>query len=148
MATILCGFPGIGKSYLAKQSKALDTDSSTFAKGSDWPQNYVETLLERAQANEYDLVLASTHKEVREGLVRAGSRFILVYPDVSLKEEYLQRFLKRGSPKPFIQLMEARWEEFLQVSKPEVCLALGTRTGPVSGGLLSTDPSTRLGPCR
>jgi adenylate kinase family enzyme len=114
MATILCGFPGIGKSYLAKQSKALDTDFSTFAKGSDWPQNYVETLLERAQANEYDLVLASTHKEVREGLVRAGSRFILVYPDVSLKEEYLQRFLKRGSPKPFIQLMEARWEEFLQ----------------------------------
>jgi adenylate kinase family enzyme len=113
MTRILCGFPGVGKSYLAKQANVLDTDSSAFAKDAQWPQNYVDVLIERASHGLHELILASTHKEVRDGLAKAGQRTILVYPDPLLKEEYLNRYRERGSPEPFIRLMELRWEEFL-----------------------------------
>jgi hypothetical protein len=39
--------------------------------------------------------------------------FTLVYPYKELKKEYLQRYADRGSPKAFIDMMDAKWDQFV-----------------------------------
>ena len=54
--------------------------------------------------------MVSSHKEVRDALVQNGIKFTLVYPDISIKDEYIQRYIDRGSPEPFINLLTKNWE--------------------------------------
>jgi hypothetical protein len=43
-------------------------------------------------------------------LVENGIEFTLVYPDKSIKDEYIQRYIDRGSPDSFINLLTKNWE--------------------------------------
>ena len=54
--------------------------------------------------------MVSSHKEVRDALVENGIEFTLVYPDKSIKDEYIQRYIDRGSPDSFINLLTKNWE--------------------------------------
>jgi hypothetical protein len=36
-----------------------------------------------------------------------------VYPERNLKEEYINRYKKRGSPQGFIDLISSNWDSFL-----------------------------------
>lgn len=113
--TVVCGFPGVGKSTLFAEAQAqgiklLDSDSSKFDK-SQFPQNYIEHITQ-ALADGYT-VLCSTHSAVRQALHEAGIPFAIVAPLAhSQKDEYIQRYVNRGSPEAFVQLMEAKWDEF------------------------------------
>lgn len=129
MGKIVSAFPGTGKSYFyahAKNAgllrhtgfnmplKVADSDSSLWPRDSrkaPWPSAYIESVKALTVAN--DLVFVSTHKEVRQGLVDAGLPFLLVYPERDLKAEYMYRYRERGSSKAFIDLMDAKWDEFL-----------------------------------
>lgn len=106
---IICGFPGVGKSFLCEQTGWHDSDSSKFSRDRHWPVNYLHHLL-RLEG----VALVSTHKEVREVLsVTMHTPFYLCYPDLSCKEEYLQRYERRGSPQAFIDLLDEQWEPWL-----------------------------------
>lgn len=115
MAIVICGFPGVGKTTLFNLLKeqgirVLDSDSSKFPKDG-FPANYIEHI-EQAIAED-NIVLVSTHAEVRAALAAKGINYILARPaTVEQKEEYLQRYRDRGSPEPFLQLMEKNWEQF------------------------------------
>jgi hypothetical protein len=122
-AQIYCGFPGVGKSSVFNTQKELgltilDSDSSQFSwisKGErhpDFPNNYMNHIIENI--NKADIIMVSTHTEVLDALWnRVNGLATIVYPDPSLKEEYLERYRKRGSDSNFVNLMNSKWESFI-----------------------------------
>ena len=129
MPQVIAGFPGVGKSSFCKMyPQVSDSDSSKFDKA-EFPANYIahikqliaegKTILvsthkdvRNALAAEGKTILVSTHKDVRDALAAEGIPFALVYPAAGLKAEYLQRYTDRGSPQPFLDLMEKQFEAF------------------------------------
>lgn len=114
-AQVISGFPGIGKTHFFNRQTELgfvvkDSDSSQFPKD-DFPANYIRHIKEAI--TQCDYLLVSSHDAVRAALVEAGIEFTLVYPEKNLKIEYMQRYAKRGSPKPFLTLMNKNWSNFL-----------------------------------
>ena len=111
---VICGFPGIGKSYLASSKEYHDSDSSKFSwiekgvRNPDWPNNYIEHIKSLE-----GFIFVSTHKDVRDALYKNDVPFLLVYPDRSLKDEYKQRYIQRGSPESFIKLLDEKWDEWI-----------------------------------
>lgn len=113
MTKIISCFPGTGKTYYQQNSplRVLDSDSSTFDK-EHFPQNYLEHIKENI--GKVDVILVSTHEEIRHAMRVAGIVYTLVYPHANCKDEYLQRYIDRGSPDSFVQLMEENWYQFLE----------------------------------
>ena len=113
MPKVICGFPGVGKSSVSHKfgaNRVSDSDSSKFDKAY-FPQNYIEHIATQIPQRSY--VLVSSHDNVREALVQNEIDFALVYPDRSLKDEYMTRYRERGSPKPFLDLMDKNWDSFI-----------------------------------
>jgi len=110
---LIAAFPGTGKSHLFNNpgsKMVLDSDSSTFDK-SDFPANYITHIKENM--GKVDIICISSHKEVREALVDAGLNFLLVYPNISLKDEYMKRYVDRGSPEGFVNLISKNWDAWV-----------------------------------
>lgn len=113
MAVLISAFPGTGKSYFYEKNKdkgVLDSDSSKFDK-SYFPENYIKHIKEKRETAK--VILISSHKLVRDALVSEGLTFNLVYPDRSLKEEYIKRYMERGSPQGFIDLVKSNWDSWI-----------------------------------
>ena len=136
---VISGFPGIGKTY-AQQNLAgnvLDSDSSNFswlrnADGSikldtngtklrhpDFPNNYMEHI--KGNMGKADIVFVSSHDNVREALNKAKIPHVLVYPSYEMKDEMVQRYIKRGSPKAFVELIKNNWDNFINGMKKDSC---------------------------
>lgn len=120
LTSIVCGFPGIGKSFLTTEGsrpyRVSDSDSSQFPKDA-FPANYIGHLKQLSQTAVADgsplLILCSTHSAVLESLSENGMVHHVVYPEKDLKEEYLGRYVRRGSPPAFLDLLSARWDVFM-----------------------------------
>lgn len=113
MTKVISGFPGVGKSTLFAQGlNCTDSDSSKFPKD-DFPRNYIQHIRALIEKGEHDYIFVSSHDTVRTALVREGIAFTLVYPSLTLKDEYLQRYKERGSPEAFIKLMDTNWTSFI-----------------------------------
>lgn len=112
---IISGFPGVGKTSLYNSKSddliILDSDSSTFDK-SEFPENYIKHIKENI--GKVDIILVSSHKDVRLALDSNKIKYILIYPNLSLKEEYLERYRLRGSVQPFIDLISKNWELWIK----------------------------------
>lgn len=113
---IISGFPGIGKSYFYnnnhKTLKISDSDSSRFDK-KDFPNNYIKHIKKLIKEGDYDFILVYSHKEVREEMIKNKIDFMLVYPEKYLKKSYIERYKERGSPEAFINMMEEKFESFV-----------------------------------
>lgn len=121
MSTIICGFSGIGKSTAEqKNRKILDFESSGYSnifengfvvsRNKDFPKNYIDKLEELIKNDEAYYYLLSCHEDVRNELKARGLKYIIVLPHMEYKNEYLKRWLKRGSDIDFITQMDKRWE--------------------------------------
>lgn len=121
-AIVIAGFPGIGKSFLFKHKniKAADSDSSLFSwvtvdgvrkRNPDFPKNYIEHIQKASRKN--DVVLVSTHADVRKALDAAGICYALVYPEQSCKQEYIDRYVGRDSPETFCKMMSEKFNDFV-----------------------------------
>lgn len=119
-ATLISAFPGTGKSYLFKNSdkKVLDSDSSKFDK-KYFPDNYIQHI--KDNINDVDYILISSHEVVRKALDDNNLKFILVYPDITLKDEYLKRYKERGSDKKFIDILDKNWEDWIKQLDKQKC---------------------------
>lgn len=112
---IISAFGGTGKSTFTKNNpnlKILDLDSSYFDK-SNFPDNYTYKIRDLWNFSDYDYILISSHLDVRIDLYNMGVPYVLVYPDISLKQEYLKRYTSRNSPKSFVNTFNKLWEEFV-----------------------------------
>lgn len=128
-AILISAFPGTGKTYLTYCSikKILDSDSSKFDK-KEFPKNYINHINENIY--KVDIILISSHNEVRKALVDNGLEFLLVYPDITLKNEYLQRYRKRGSDEVFIKLLELNWYSWIYgLQNQDSCIHVVLQSG-------------------
>jgi hypothetical protein len=120
MTILVSAFPGIGKSYatdvLRKAGHNVsDSDSSLFPKTS-FPQSYLAHIKTLIEQGNIDYLFISSHKDVREGLEEMGLKYYLMYPDPKqdLKEEFMERYIQRGSPPAFLELMSKQFEIFVE----------------------------------
>ncbi len=51
---------------------------------------------------------------MRNALKENEISYTLVYPDISLKEEYIQRYKSRGNNEKFISFIADNWESFIK----------------------------------
>ena len=120
--TIIAGFPGVGKSYYNNLHKltSLDSDSSSFSwieeegikkRNPDFPQNYINHIKENI--GRYEFIFVSTHAEVRNALRDNCLFFYLLYPERSAKAKFLQRYIDRGSPMAFLELLDNNWNKWI-----------------------------------
>lgn len=131
MTKIISGFPGVGKSHLGKrldnEVKVLDLESSDFKGENRW-EDYKNGI--KNQVGKVDVLFVSSHKETRKILSELGLNFYLVYPDRSLKDEYLRRYAERGSTEEFIEMMDKNFDLFIDsIENEEVRCAKIKLTG-------------------
>lgn len=110
---IISGFPGIGKTHFKENSDlcVLDSDSSKFNK-SEFPENYITHIKENI--GKVDIILVSSHETVRNALVDNDIDFTLVFPVSGSKDIYLDRYMQRGSPPAFIDLISKNWDSWIE----------------------------------
>ena len=110
---IICGYAGVGKSYLSEHfPNVMDLESTPFEK--DW-ERYAKCAMHYSKQGR--LVLVSCHKELRDILANCDGKFITVVPDVSDKEWYKEKFAQRGNTQEFIDVQMNNWEKWLDESK-------------------------------
>lgn len=108
---IICGYAGIGKTYLAKSFPGvIDLESTPFEK--DWDR-YLKCAMH--YSNQGFLVLVSCHKEIRQLIVDNVPYYerVTIVPPVDAKKDFKKRYEKRGSTKYFIDMQMDNWEKWL-----------------------------------
>ena len=119
MTKIISAFPGTGKTHLAATSalSILDSDSIAYSwlskgvRNPQFPGNYLQHI--KDCIGKTDLILVSSHEQVRRGLVSEGIEFTLVYPQIELVEEYLNRYRQRGSTEEFVSILNSNWKAWI-----------------------------------
>lgn len=103
--------------------KILDSDSSLFSwvydengnktdvRNPEFPQNYINHIKEHLPTEE--IIFVSSHKVVRDALKAENIPYVLIYPDRTMKKEWLRRFKERGNDEAFIQFQDEHWDEFI-----------------------------------
>ena len=126
---VVSGFPGVGKTHLFnnKEIDILDSDSSKFDK-SDFPSNYIRHIKENL--GKVDVILVSSHKDVRDALHNESIDFTLVYPSRELKNEFIERYKNRGSNEKFIELVSNNWDSWInELESQEGCKHIQLKSG-------------------
>lgn len=127
---IYSGFAGVGKTYAAEtHSDVVDLESSQFqwanaktksvetnksrysAKNPEWPNNYIQAIVKTAYERKH--VLISAQPELLEALAKKNIPFITITPDIGDKAAYIQRYIDRGNPDKFINMMSEHFEEYI-----------------------------------
>lgn len=123
---IICGFSGVGKSTAEQLHKNVeDWESSAYShclnpestdygeKNGEFPQNYIDALVEDMNKSHNKIYLLSCHQEVRNELNKRGIPYIIVMPDIYQLNEYTKRWFKRGSDIEFIKHMYRKWSSMI-----------------------------------
>ena len=132
---VICGFAGIGKTYLGNKYKnVIDLDTlldelprlKEQRKGLterglnyEWPDNYLEAIVDAN--SKYDFVLVSQSIEILEELHFMKIPYTLAFPKLELKEEYIQRCIDRGNQENFIWFIDRYYESLItkMMKKPD-----------------------------
>ena len=118
---IVCGFAGIGKSTLCTQRpKWIDLESTPFEKDFD-RYTKVASHMDKQGYN----VMLSCHEGLRKALHDKGIKYVLILPDSSLKNEYIERYKKRGNSEAFIKSLDENWDNYTKVFDWEDAIKLG-----------------------
>lgn len=137
---VISAFPACGKSTYFKnysyysnekyKDKILDSDSSLFSwlydengnktdvRNLDFPNNYIQHIKEHL--NKENIIFVSSHKSVRDALKANKIKYYLIYPEKSMKEEWMKRFRDRGNSEEFIKFQEDHWDEFIDDMANEI----------------------------
>lgn len=126
---IVSAFAGVGKTTLAQMYKedVIDLESGNFkwlendgteeSKGNrkiqnpKYPINYLEAI--KKANSQYKVVLISQHDVIRKCLDAVKLDYVVVYPEMSMKEEFIERYKARGNNEGFINLITSKWESWI-----------------------------------
>ena len=111
---VYSAFPGVGKTtyFNTTDRNVLDSDSSKFDK-KHFPDNYIDHIERNVLDPKVDKILVSSHKDVRDALLKKGIPFVLVYPNREIKDEYIQRYKDRGNNDAFVKLLDSNWDTWM-----------------------------------
>lgn len=132
--TVISAFPACGKSYIynneTKSDKIiLDSDSSEFSwikdsngnntkeRNPNFPKNYMEHIKENI--GKVDIIFVSSHDVVRDALKEKDIKYTLVYPHITLKDTWVERFRLRGNDENFINFISSNWNSFIEAMEDE-----------------------------
>lgn len=120
---IICGFPGTGKSTMAKFSRWVDLESTPFRRRGQWLL-YAE-VAKHMSDNGYT-VMVSTHKEMIDALERIETPYTVVVPNVNDFNAYISRYKQRGNTEEFIQKISSNWNNWITeiINEPSVLKAV------------------------
>ena len=121
-------FPVSGTTYATKKLteegyKVLDLDSNEYShkyynfspyhykvnRVKDITKNYIKVI--KDAIGEYDFIFISTHREVREELEKNNIRYSLVYPNYSMKNEWVGRCYLKGD-KELCDKLANNWDQW------------------------------------
>lgn len=125
---VISAFPACGKSYSYKNRQnlfqgILDSDSSEFSwvkdengnntkeRNPNFPNNYIQHI--KDNIGKVEIIFVSSHDVVRKALKDNNIAYTLVYPDKSLKQEWIRRFNERGNDEKFIDFISKNWDNFI-----------------------------------
>lgn len=118
---IICGFPGTGKSMMARFSNWVDLESTPFKK--NWLL-YAEVAKHMSDSGY--TVMVSTHAEMLNALEHIEARYTVVIPPITDKDTYMHRYDMRGNTDDFIRLLDENWHMWISdiIGKPTVLKTL------------------------
>ena len=110
--TLYASFCGTGKSYLCEKYPETHHELECWKyRDSDFPSNYIEKI--KQTIDSYTYLFISTDPIVLNELHSQGYKIVLIYPQKSLKNEYIDRYKRRGSHKDFIETLDKFWYKWL-----------------------------------
>lgn len=126
---IISAFPACGKTYMFKNCKdlfngMLDSDSSEFSwvkdingdntkeRNPEFPNNYIKHI--KNNLGKVEIIFVSSHGVVRDALKDNGIDYTIVYPNISQKQEWINRFKNRGNNEGFINFLSLNWNNFIE----------------------------------
>ena len=135
--TVVVGFPGIGKTYIAKKFPQLvrDLESSDFhwlkdektgeflldKKGEkilnpEWPENYISSIEVLNKSGMYRVVLIASNDQIREELGKRNIKYSNIYPENTpvMKKLIMDRYRSRQSSEEFIANIDKNWDKFIE----------------------------------
>ena len=110
---VFCGFPGVGKSVAdGKRKDVFDFESHGYShdvltgkRNRKFPKNYIDAVEEHMQDNYRAIYLLSCHDEVLKELKARSIPYVIVLPYGDARNEYIKRYVSRGSSHEFVQRM-------------------------------------------
>lgn len=116
--TIYASFCGTGKSYLCDKftKKCIEFECWKYTDG-NFPHNYIKDI--KAKIGKVKYIFISTNPVVLKQLYKLDISITLIYPKNNLKEKYIKRFIKRGSHKDFIDMLNNNWDKWINELKEQ-----------------------------
>lgn len=117
--TILCAaFCGTGKSYLCNKfsNDYKELECWEYRQG-NFPHNYVKDVINTMGKTKY--LFVSTDPVILKELNKHNFEIKLYYPQIELRNEYLDRFIDRVSPQDFIGAIMINWYKWLNELKEQ-----------------------------
>lgn len=138
---IVAAFAGTGKTECARRYKDvidlevmpykysnLTEENTEYQKASEelkliknWRFHYYGDLLEYNVLNEKGAVLMPSDFQILSWLECDELDYILVFPNESLKEEYRERYIKRGNREEFINVFIDNWDYWIGMFNESKC---------------------------
>ncbi len=113
---LISGFPGIGKTRASKLFNAIiDLDSMQYINKEKYPYCYLYDAIHLSKKGY--IVLISQDLQVVELMAVSGEDYLIVCPDISLKNEYMVRYLKRGNVNSWIDTTMKNWDAHINKLK-------------------------------
>lgn len=101
----------LGKNgYMLTSTKILD-DNKIKVRNPEFPDNYIQHIKENI--GKVDYIFVSSHKEVRDALIKNNLYFTLVYPGRKMKAEWVGRCFLRGSDEKFCRTIADNWDKWI-----------------------------------
>ena len=102
-----------GRGYINRIKNDLIT-----VENPDFPNNYIQYI--KDNIGKVDYIFVDTHKEVIKALNDAGIDFALIFPEQTLKEEWVGRCYLRGAGTTFCDLIASQWDNWILDMEMEV----------------------------
>jgi hypothetical protein len=98
---------------LDKQGNEIikNLDKTIKQKNPEFPNNYISHIKENI--GNYKYIFVSSHEEVRNALKENGIKYYMIYPAKSKKQEFVERYIQRGSPEEFVNLIKENWNSWI-----------------------------------
>lgn len=115
---IIAAFCGAGKTYICKKTN-LDAIEIEFWKYKNHGlfSMYIADI--RKHIGTVDYILIATDPQGLKMLHNEGFPITLIYPEIELRNEYLDRYIKRDSPHDFIGVFMKYWQPWITELKEQ-----------------------------
>lgn len=115
---ICAAFCGSGKTYICEKSD-IDAIEIEYWKYKDkgLSSEYVADI--RKHFGTVDYILIATDPEGLRLLHKEGFSITLIYPEIELRNEYLDRYINRDSPHEFIGVFMKYWKQWINELKEQ-----------------------------